>query len=250
MVARGTPPPKKISHDAIIEAIFEMRFDQKSLSEIFYGKLAGHQRWSSYVPRSTGLAQLPKQLIDADPNLRYQPRIEAIAADSHSSLRIGEHSLSFHRKAPYTGWAQFREELSSVVTSFFDCAADPTVTRLGLRYINALNAEKHGVHSFADLDVTTTIAGQPMSSDLNLNFSSRLGERSRATVRIASQSFIQGELPDGTTVVVDLDVYTEDDVTMTLRPTVTDWIEFAHGKEKDEFFHLFKQEMIDSWRED
>lgn len=47
MAERGRPIPTKLKHDAIVEAVVEIRFDMpaKTIPEIFFGRLAEYEPW-------------------------------------------------------------------------------------------------------------------------------------------------------------------------------------------------------------
>jgi hypothetical protein len=96
-----------------------------------------------------------------------------------------------------------------------------------------------------------TVSEDVISSTVNLNFVTQIGNGSSCTVRIATPELIQGGvLPSDTSVFVDVDVFTNEGFRATDKKTVDDWIEFAHTQEKAEFFHLFKQATIDKLREE
>src|SRR5437879_12277215 len=143
MATRGKPIPTKLKHDAIVEAVFEVRFDTTTLPEIFFGRLADYEPWKSFEQRRMPAHEIPAVLREADPNLRYQPVFELAAPAEHRAVRIGQHVLSYHRTAPYVGWAHFQPELNALVAALFAKADDPAITRLGFRYINALTTDLH-----------------------------------------------------------------------------------------------------------
>lgn len=251
MVSRGTAAPTKLKNDAIVEAVFEVRFQQSALAEIFLGAIAGHSAWTGYETRRLPSAvALPLELSDAIPNLRYQPVLEAVSPSETTMLRIGPRAISFHAKKPYPGWQAFRPDLHKVVESLFERAKDLQIERLGLRYINALTEADHGITSITDFDIDVAVAGEALPPSINLNFIQSLDDSSTATVRIATQGFIAANQPSGTSVVVDIDIASGPGFQTKEGSAVLQWIDFAHTKEKDEFFHLFKAQTIRDWSDD
>ncbi|MEW8208243.1 MAG: hypothetical protein AB2746_19150 [Candidatus Thiodiazotropha taylori] len=62
MVARGTPLPKKLKNDAIIEAILEIQFSSKEnddMPELFSARLADIEAWKNYSKRPHPIYDIP-----------------------------------------------------------------------------------------------------------------------------------------------------------------------------------------------
>jgi uncharacterized protein (TIGR04255 family) len=250
MVKRGTELPRKLKHDAIVEALVELRFNTPTVTEVFLGRLIEHRNWEGWQQRQLPAYNIPPQFRQIDPNLQFTPIIELAERDGGAALRIGSSVVSYHRRAPYVGWARFKPELERVVESLFASGAKITVKRLGLRYMNALRPNLHNITSIADLDLELVVSQDVISSAVNINFTTDIGRQSACTVRIATKEFIQGAVPEDTTVFVDVDVFTSDSFSTTDISAVNHWVDFAHTQEKNEFFHLFKQSTIDMLRED
>jgi uncharacterized protein (TIGR04255 family) len=247
MVKRGSPLPKKLKSDAIVEAIFELRFEGLAVPELYYGRMADHPLWKGFTVNDMPFRQLPAAMR-VDPNMRYLPALELAAAD-RTALRLGPYSLAYHHLAPYVGWELFKPRLAKVVDSLFDTAQGITVQRIGLRYLNVLTSSAHRIDSFEDLDIELLDADGPINSNLNINFIRRPSTSTSCAVRIATPEFAQPQLPPGTRVVVDIDVYTEPGFSTNDRAVIGQWTEEAHGYEKSAFFQLLKQSAIDDLTE-
>ena len=243
MLECKTAVPKKLKQDAIVEAVFEIRFalPPASLSEVILGRLADHETWEGYEQRRMFAAQVPDQIRQIDPSFRFQPLLELVPQTKELSVRIGPQVLSFHRMKPYVGWEKFKPELLDALDALFKAAKRPTITRLGLRYINALRPDDHAVKSISDLSMVLKIGDKPIGSNVNVNLSQDLPNNSQCTIRIATPEYVQGELPPGTSVFVDVDVFTKDTFSSTDKQTVVNWLDFAHTQEKEHFFCLFPQ---------
>jgi uncharacterized protein (TIGR04255 family) len=251
MVKRGTPLPKKLKCDAIVEALLELRFDGKDdLPEVFIGRFVDHRNWKGWVQRTLPAYNIPAQFRSVVPNVKFAPIIELVENESKAVLRIGPSVVSFHRQAPYVGWEKFKPELERVTAALFETIKDVLVTRLGLRYMNSLRPNLHGIAALTDLDVEMTVSGDAISKAANLNFTTQLGKESACAVRIATPEFILGNLPADTSVYVDVDVFTNEGFKTADNKTVDEWVEFAHTQEKTEFFRLFKQPVLDKLREE
>jgi uncharacterized protein (TIGR04255 family) len=241
--------PAKLKHDAIVEALFEMHFDTQTLPEIFFGRLADEAPWKMFEQRRMPGHEIPASLREADANLRHQPIFELADVGEHRAVRTGPHVLSYHRTAPYVGWSRFQPELNELIRAFFARADAPVVTRLGFRYINALRSDVHGIRSLLDLDLTFAIAKEPIGSSLNINFTTAVSSDTQCTVRIATTDLVQGTLPRASSVLVDVDVFTKEPFRTTDEKMVGAWIEFAHTKEKEQFFRILTNETIDTLTE-
>jgi uncharacterized protein (TIGR04255 family) len=249
MTTTTKPIPKKLKHDAIVEAIFEMRFDTSTIPEIIFGRLADFAAWKDFSQQRLPAYEIPAPMRQADPNLRYVPVFELKDEAGHRAVRIGAYVLSYHQLAPYTGWAAFKPELAKAIEGLFATTNDLTIRRLGFRYLNALRGDVHGINAISDLDVTIGVASEALTESVNLNFITTLQNKGQCAVRIATVDLAQGALPPGTSVVVDVDVSTTETFRTKLETDVKSWLEFAHGQEKEQFFRLLTRASIDSLRE-
>lgn len=250
MVRRGAELPKKLKSDAIVEAVLELRFESAALPEVFLGRFVDHSNWRGWVQRTLPAYNIPAQFRSLDPNVQYAPVVELLEGNSKAVLRIGPSVVSFHRQAPYVGWQKFRPELERVAATLFETNKDVAIKRLGLRYMNCLRPQLHGITALTDLDVQMMVSGEAVAKSANLNFTVQLGSDSVCTVRIATLDFVTGNIPADTSVYIDVDVYTKEGFKTNNKKNVDEWVEFAHTQEKTEFFRLFTQPTIDSLRED
>jgi uncharacterized protein (TIGR04255 family) len=154
--------------------------------------------------------------------------------------------LSYHQLAPYVGWELFRPALWAAIEGLFQKVDGLIVRRLGLRYINAIRSDIHSICSVADLDVMMSVADQPISSNVNLNFTTEISQTTLCTVRVATSDFVQGNLPNTTSAMVDVDVYTKESYRTSDVEEVKRWLEMAHDNEKKQFFQLLTEDSIEA----
>jgi uncharacterized protein (TIGR04255 family) len=245
--------PNKLKHDAIIEATFEIRFDAEPslVAEVLFGRLADTPDWRAFIQRRLPTADIPAALRRADPNLRFLPAIELIHPEGTQIVRMGPQSLTYTRRAPYPGWdVSFGTEIERVVDVLFKVVPHISVSRLGLRYINALRSDLHGINGVDKLNLNITVDAETLTRNLNLNYTVPVLDDSSCTVRIATKDFAQGSIPETTTVIADLDVFTNEPYQTAEIGKVKDWKEAAHVAEKENFFRLLRAETIKSLRED
>jgi uncharacterized protein (TIGR04255 family) len=249
MATRGKPIPKKLKRDAIVEAVFEIRFDMTTLAEILVARFADSVPWKAFDQHYMPVHELPASLREGDPNLRYQPVFELAEATEHRAVRIGQHVLSYHRTAPYVGWQRFQLELHEIIETLFAKVDGLSIIRLGFRYINALQTDPHGIRRLSDLDLTLAVSHEAIAGSVNINFTTSVSDNTQCIVRIATADLVQGALPPATSILIDVDVSTKDSFKTTEANVLRDWVEFAHTIEKEQFFRLLTDETIDTLKE-
>lgn len=238
-----------MKHDAILEALFEIRFDTATIPEILFGRLADLQPWNGFVQRRLPSYDIPAALRQSDPNLRYQPVFELANPEKQRAVRIGPQVLSYHQFSPYVGWEKFKPGLEEAIGGLFAKADAPNIRRLGLRYMNSLRTDLHGIRTIEDLDVKLLVANEGVSGNVNVNFTTSPLSDTECTVRVATPGFVQGNLPANTSVYVDVDVFTKDAFRTRDQSVVKRWIESAHTTEKEQFFRLLTDQTISSLKE-
>ncbi|MEW9838616.1 TIGR04255 family protein [Mesorhizobium marinum] len=244
--------PKKLKSDAIVEAVLELRFepDSSSVPEIIFGRFADVEVWRGFKQARLPTADIPAPIRRADAGLRYQPSIELVSPEGSVSIRIGPQVIAYSRRSNYPGWGVFSDELQTVAKHLYRVIPNVHVSRIGLRYVNALRSDIHGINNFFDMDITVCVAGEDLKSSLNLNFKSTVSASLESMSRIASADFAQGSIPEKTTVIVDIDVYTKSSFSAQNVDDVIECIEDAHDKEKEQFFKVLGKEATDRLRED
>jgi uncharacterized protein (TIGR04255 family) len=249
MARRKKRIPAKLKHDAIVEALLEVRFDTTTIPEVLLGRLADCASWKGFEQDRMPAYEIPAFLRQADPNLRYQPIFELHNTEKNRALRIGGHVLSYHRLTPYESWSKFKPELDAAIDALFAKAEGLTISRLGLRYINAIRPEFHQISSILQLDLTLAVEQEAVVSNVNINFTTDLSDDTQCTVRVATTEFVQGTLPPGSRVLIDVDVFTKESFKINDAQKVKQWVESAHIMEKEQFFRLLTDATIDALEE-
>jgi uncharacterized protein (TIGR04255 family) len=251
MVAKGTPLPDRIEPDAIIEALFEVRFDMVSpLLEVLFSRLTEVTAWNGFAQRRLPAFDVPVQFREMDQNLRFVPVFELSGQNPPRAVRIGAHVLSYHRLQPYPGWREFSNEIEIAVDALFGKTQGLVVNRMGLRYINAFTPALHGIGSVSDLDLSVVVAQSRLPGNLNLNFTTDVAEHTQCTVRMATREFIQGQVPSDATLFVDIDVFTTSDFRIDTSDAVKGWLADAHTRKNEAFFGLMMPATLERLRRD
>lgn len=244
--------PTKLKNDAILEAVLEIRFepDPNLVAEILFGRFADVPEWREFKQVRLPTADIPAPIRRADPNLRYHPSVELVSTDGGLSVRIGPQVIAYSRRGDYPGWNVFGAELTKVVDSLYRILPNAQVSRLGLRYINALRSDVHGINNISDLDIAIAVAGSNVTSSLNLNFKTDVNSNHEAMSRIATVDLAEGSIPDNASVIVDIDVYTGRSFSTRAIEDVKSWVIAAHQKEKESFFKVLGEKATQRLRED
>jgi uncharacterized protein (TIGR04255 family) len=245
--------PKKLKHDAILEAILEIRFDPAPsiVPEIFMGRFADRTEWSGFRYARLAAADMPAAMRSFDPILRYQPSIEMTSPDGGRALRFGPQVVQYSRRGVYPLWENgFANELSSVVEQLYQVMPGANVRRLGLRYVNALRSDLHGINDVSGMAMKIVVAGHTLTNQLNLNFKTNPNTDFETMSRIASADLAEGAIPENATVIVDIDVYTSASFAASSADVVKDWVNEAHDCEKRAFFNVLGAEATNRLRED
>ena len=244
------PIPKKLKHDAIVEVVFEIRFSTSTIPEVLVGRISEFGPWNDFTQSSLPLSQIPLVMRQQDPNLKYQPVFALTNEPQKRAVRIGANSIAYSRGMPYVGWDLFKPEVNEVILGLFTKANDLQIERLGLRYLNALREDLHGIRSLSDLDLRIQIEDEVITQSANLNLNFDRKTDTACILRVATPDIVLGQVPAETAVYVDVDIFTGQDGFLTSdRAFVEDWVERAHQKEKEQFFRMLPKPTIDSLRE-
>lgn len=240
--------PKKLTHDSIVEAVFEIQFEHSEVGELLVGKIAADPIWAEYQTQRLPIADFPAQLRDQEASFRYQPISQLNRKEPGEIVKIGHRVISLHVLAPYPGWTKFSERLAGMVSSLFRATSSVRINRLGLRYINALTAV-HGMKSIWDLNFDLLVAGERPIEAVLTAFKITADDSHAGQVSIASPSYVQGSTVPDAVAFVDIDIFTPSAPGSMDADAVSDWLHSAHEIEKSAFFSLWRDEILTPLRE-
>lgn len=238
-----TAPPKKLKHDAIVEALLEIQFDSNEQSEIIIGRLSDLDLWSGYSTNRLGSANLPESIREIDDSLRYQPVLERRSQDQTDAVRIGSHVFSYHVYAPYLGWEEFQPRLASVTQQLFDKVPTTTVKRLGFRYVNFLTSDKHEIKSLGELSLNVNLQEDDITNSVSLTLGKVLSDEHQSISKVISSDFLAiPSKPENLVCAIDVDIFTPVNYTANNSDEVVKWVERAHTLEKEIFFSFLTED--------
>lgn len=130
--------PVALERDTIVECIVEIRFRpaNESAEELIPGLAFG--RLKDIFARTTRqpVAELPRALRDADPNLQYQPthRLEGEGV----SLLLGARIAAVAFRKPYPGWEKVFPLVLRSLNGIAETGLIRSVERVSIKYVNIL----------------------------------------------------------------------------------------------------------------
>lgn len=245
----ATKLPKKLKQDSITEAVFEVRFQSDDPDELILGRLLSIKTWQDWEKIRLPIADFPAPVRAQDKRLKHEALYDIRNKEIGQLIKVGPNVISCHVIGQYPGWLEFSRLISKAVTALFSKGAPIRVSRLGLRYINALTRKKHFISSPYDLAVTITVRNEKPSDHINLNYSVKTKFGMAVLVRVASRSLVSGTIPDDSTAYIDVDVGTTGKLKKHNRKSVMKWVTRAHTFEKEQYFKLLPDEIIEKLRE-
>jgi uncharacterized protein (TIGR04255 family) len=230
--------PKRIA-SPINEAILEIRYEGLYPGEALYGILFDvFQEKVGNQAVELPIMQIPKQMREADPSLRYQSYYRA--SNDQFALSVGPRSIVFSALRPYKGWDEWLSFMKPVISEMQKRKLLAKVERIGLRYfdifednifdkINAgINIDENAVFSSPSSFITEFDEGD---THVILNVSN--------AVNINNESEFKS--------LIDIDCICDfnDNAAVFYRDYMTK-LDEAHLVNKQVFFGLLKPEFLET----
>jgi uncharacterized protein (TIGR04255 family) len=138
-MSNSTKIPRKLAKPPLVEAIFEVRFAPKvaAAGDLLVGML--YDRLKTYKTVQTlPTASIPREVGEADPNLRYLPSHHLVR--EFSRVIVGDRVVGISQSAPYEGWAAFRGDISVLLDVVQSTELIDKIERYSLKYVNIIAA--------------------------------------------------------------------------------------------------------------
>ena len=206
---------------------------------VLFSKLTG-RKTIEQLPAT----QLPKPIVDSDPNLRFAPLVRVDW--SGFLISVGDRSLSVSCKMPYPGWGVFKPAILQVVGLLKDIEIIHTVNRFSMKYIDLIPA-KNLVDQVKAIRGTVVLGNHTLEQEV---FSVRIemhDEGMLHAVQITSSAV--ATLRDGSTregVIVDTDSIRDigDQNFDAWLAQLSDGLESMHSANKAKFFECISAETL------
>ena len=130
--------PTKLLKGPLVDVAFEIRFETDiPLSTILPGHL--YSKWGGGSIERMPHAEIPAQLRNEDPNLKYLPLIR-LKIDSYV-ISISDKSVQVSCLYPYLGWSSFEEQILKTLNTVNSINLVGPVIRYSLKYTDVLPSE-------------------------------------------------------------------------------------------------------------
>lgn len=235
--------PKQLKNCPIIESVAEVRFSTNIDRTAVYGVLYNALKANFEKTIPLDILQIPEQIRDADPNLKYKPYYKIKHnADPCILIQIGPDVITINNVPTYSGWDAFSKKIFEVLETVFRTEIIGSIDRIALRYINFFegsNIFQGGTNLSIKLmqDEIPYIQTQLKTEFVEDSF------RSNVTIINHAISSAKGSKMYGS--VIDIDTYRM----MALENAVRDIksiLNELHTYEKRTFFSLLSQEFLKS----
>lgn len=240
------PLPKKLRQEPLIDAVFEVRFTSAFpaggvLPGLLFGKLDGDKKIEQ-LP----LSQLPQDIRDADPNLRFAPLSRLGWKQFY--INLGDRSVSVGFKYPYPGWNRFKPAIIEVMNVLNGADVIKSVERYSLKYIDLLPAtDLREQVSFVNFDVT--LAGHKLKEEafqIRLEIPRDGFIHAVQVVSSAIATLHTGESKQGLIVDVDTVANQQGGTFEDLLSGISDKLEAIHDANKKVFFDCLQRQTIEA----
>jgi len=153
--------PKRLKKEPLIDAIFEVRFSSNVpasmvIPGLLFKTLVGEKKLDS-LP----ISQLPKQVRDADPNLKFAP-VSRIDWEQFF-VHVGDYSLSIACKHPYAGWSKFKPAIITVMEALPPDIVG-AVDRCSMKYVDMIQAANNQ-QKVSMINLKVDIAGHELKKE-------------------------------------------------------------------------------------
>lgn len=248
-----TSVPRELQRDPIVEAVFEIRFAAaaESASDLIPGMLFAYRQGHFKAPARLPFAQLPREIQDADPALRYHPRI-ALQADGYA-LMIGDRNLIVSCPRPYLGWSRLKPVVLDVFSALHDTQLVTTVERVSAKYVNLLAAPANTKEQFDLIKFTAQLGPLDLTRSTVTTVHTEVVQEAFVTIiEVKSSSTAQTSNEKLAGILLSVDTICND---------VTDFwrakeaiIDEVHNRGKRMFFDALTEQTLASlgpiWEED
>ncbi|MCK4797634.1 MAG: TIGR04255 family protein [Spirochaetes bacterium] len=231
--------PKLIDPCPIIEAIIEIRFESKLISDAIFGVIYNSVKETFPKTENLPILQIPENIRINDPNLKYNPYYSLL--NNNFILQIGPKVVSLINKG-YDGWYIFVKKSSYIINTLKKLDIINSIERIGLRYTNFF--ENKNIFDFINFDVSFNKS--KINNELiiranlkgeNKNYNNGLQISNNVKLKIDNQ-IKSGSIIDIDTSIIDKEILNN------FFKNHKDILENAHYEEKYLFFSLLKNDFL------
>jgi uncharacterized protein (TIGR04255 family) len=238
MMFEGVKIPKNID-SPIKEAIFEIRFSGNLPGEALYGIL--YDIFKDFPHKETHalpIMQIPQQMREIDPNLRYQPYYRA--TNKNFALAVGPRSVIFSALEPYSGWTDWTNFFYPKIDFIREKDIIQTVERIGLRTLDVFNG-----NIFDSINAGLTIDNKIINKSPTSFFTEFDQNNTHIVLNIGNAANVNGLPTKNSLIDIDCICQFNSDAS-SFFDSYKSILEKAHLTNKQVFFGLLKQDLLAS----
>jgi len=231
--------PTKITPDPIIDAVVELRFENKVPSDAVLGMLFSVVRDDFPKFIKLPIADIPEEIRKKDNNLKYAPNYQSIS--SPFLLNVGPNVISISNPEKYVGWKEnFFPFIKNIINKIEQTDIVESFTRIGLRYIDYFEC-----NIFDNITLQLTIDNKPLNSP-QTTISTIFKQDSYFTrVQIQNNTTVNIGNKQGRGSIIDTDTFFEPSQSITFGEIVNA-IDMQHELSLEIFFKLLRPKFLDS----
>ncbi|MBQ9282178.1 MAG: TIGR04255 family protein [Treponema sp.] len=236
--------PIKLKNCPIVETILEIRFSSKLPQDAVFGVIyqALQKSFSTFTVKPQPILQLPSEVRNIDPNMKYQPTYQLI--NENLSIGICAKSIVFSNKAPYKGWQCFKEFILSAVELIYDSSVIDKIERIGLRYINIIDSP---LADATNLNISLCGESQNKNDVSVLRLEKHLRDAELIVFQLNNNVFVSiNNAPAQKKSMIDIDSIKNINANTheLIIDTFSDILETLHKNEKEHFFGLLRDDYL------
>jgi uncharacterized protein (TIGR04255 family) len=228
--------PRRID-SPIQEAVFEVRFEENFPGEALYGMLFDvFEQFPEKNPHALPILQIPQQMRDIDPNLRYQPYYRAV--DKNYTLSVGPRSIIFSILRPYRGWTEWTKFIHAKFELIHKKNIIQRVERMGLRTVDLF--EKN---IFEGINAGITVNGHEIKTNPSGFFTEFSQEDINIRLNVGNAANVNGGQTGQSLIDIDC-VYQCNSDSLSFFSSYKSNLDKMHLANKKVFFGLLKDDLL------
>ncbi len=231
--------PIRIEPNPIIEAIVELRFSTKIHRSAVFGILYNSLQNDFKKLESLPILQIPEQLRETDPNFLFKPYYKL--TDGTFIIQIGPDVLSISSPSNYIGWPAYSKKIFECLQKVQNTHIIEDISRLGIRYINFFEN-----NIFDYIKIKLFIDNKEHCSKNTVIRTELEKDQYKTTLQIISNvsRIVDNQTLTGS--LIDIDTAKESNL-YDFFNNMESIINIGHSIEKDFFFNLLTDKLIQSY---
>lgn len=193
--------PKRLKKNPIVDAIAEIRFSSDIPAEAIVGLVYSQIKDEFGSPENLPILQLPLQIRESDPQLRYQACYKF--SRKGQLLLLGPRNVALSIQQ-YENWAATEPLLVELITKLDQVSLFKEIERVGLRYVNFFES----TNVIENSTLTVSIAEKSIASDTITLRSEKSLDDFKVITQLANVAFVEGS-PTRQGSIIDIDIINE-----------------------------------------